>query len=221
MPKKINRKTFFAGWFLATFLVGISQEILPLLPEDEYKIVVSLEYTILFLVFVFLINARCNDIGGIGAGKKIAIFVGLFIPLIGFGLLLYLLFARGAEYEQFLRAQQSAQPAQSKFKDVVSKRMEKFSDLKGTLLKDLKSLWILVFCVVSLLGCIFYVPYNLVHPDRPGVVAKTAHSTIFEVPEDFLPAITKVDYGALAFREGVLLIICFAGYTVSTIVKKK
>lgn len=216
MPEKINRKTFFAGWFLITFLIVLFEKIFP---KDET--IVTVLWIICFVIWVLLVDARCNDIGGIGAKKKVAILVGLFIPLIGFGLLLYLLFARGAEYEEFLRAQQSDQSAQLKSEDNFSKRTEKFSELKGTLLKDLKSLWILVFCGVSLLGCIFYVPYNLVHPDRPGVVAKTAHSTIFEVPEKFKPQLTKVDYGALAFREGVLLIACIAGYTISTIVKKK
>ena len=84
-----------------------------------------------------------------------------------------------------------------------------------------KNFWALIFCVVSLVMCLFYVPYNLVKPSNPEIVFKTSHATIFEVPEDFNPRVTKIDYQSIAFREFLILIGCCAGYAVSTVMKKK
>lgn len=84
-----------------------------------------------------------------------------------------------------------------------------------------KNFWASVFCVVSLVMCIFYVPYNLVKSSNPEIVIETAHATIFEVPKNFNPQVTKMDYQSIAFREVLILLGCCAGYTVSTIVNKR
>ena len=84
-----------------------------------------------------------------------------------------------------------------------------------------KNFWLLIFCVVSLVTCVAYVPYNLVKPSNPVVILKTAHATIFDAPKDFKPQLTKIDYEAIAFREVLILLGCCAGYTASTIIKKK
>lgn len=84
-----------------------------------------------------------------------------------------------------------------------------------------KNLWAFVFCVVSLVLCFFYVPYNLVKLSNPEIVVKTAHATIFEIPKDFSSQVTKMDYQAIAFREVLILLGCCVGYTVSTIVNKR
>lgn len=84
-----------------------------------------------------------------------------------------------------------------------------------------KNFWLLIFCVVSLVTCVVYVPYNLVKPSNPVVTLKTAHATIFDAPKDFKPQLTKIDYEAIAFREVLILLGCCAGYTASTIIKKK
>lgn len=84
-----------------------------------------------------------------------------------------------------------------------------------------KNFWALIFCVVSLVTCIFYVPYNLVGANKPNVIHKTAHATIFDAPKNFKPQLTKIDYEAIEFREVLILLGCCAGYTASTIIKKK
>ena len=84
-----------------------------------------------------------------------------------------------------------------------------------------KNVWILIFCVVSFVSCILYVPYNLVRLDNPNFIYKTAHGTIFEIPEDFRPQNTRIDYQAMVFREFLILIGCCTGYTVSTMINKK
>ncbi|MBR2774176.1 MAG: hypothetical protein IKD73_04205 [Selenomonadaceae bacterium] len=84
-----------------------------------------------------------------------------------------------------------------------------------------KNLWAFVFCVVSLVMCIFYVPYNRVKSSNPEIIIETTHATIFEVPKNFNPRLTKIDYQAIAFREVLILLGCCAGYTVSTIINKK
>ena len=84
-----------------------------------------------------------------------------------------------------------------------------------------KNFWLLVFCVVSLTTCIFYVPYNMVRSENPGFIIKTAHDTIFDIPENFNPRTTHIDYQAILFREMLILIGCCAVYTVSTIIKKE
>lgn len=86
---------------------------------------------------------------------------------------------------------------------------------------DGKNFWIFIFCIVSFVMSIFYVPYNLVKPNNPAIVLKTAHATIFEMPKNFKSQITKIDYGAITFREILILLGCCAGYTASTIIKKE
>lgn len=85
----------------------------------------------------------------------------------------------------------------------------------------MKNFWVLIFCVVTLVTCVTYVPYNQISPGNPAITLKTAHATIFDAPKDFKPQFTKIDYEAVAFREVLMLITCCAGYTVSTIIKKK
>ena len=86
---------------------------------------------------------------------------------------------------------------------------------------DEKNFWAFIFFVVSFVSCILYVPYNMIAPNNPNVIHKTAYSTLFELPKDFKPKITKIDYQSIAFREFLILLGCCAGYTVSSIIKKK
>ena len=83
-----------------------------------------------------------------------------------------------------------------------------------------KNFWLLIFCIVSLVTCVAYVPYKMVHSEK-NITIKTAHATIFDAPKDFKPQLTKIDYEAIAFREVLILLGCCAGYTASTIIKKK
>ena len=227
LSAKINRKKFFVGQLLLvlfTVILNVCADMLgnsKMAQNDERLLIgwalVFLCVIIFFGVEIFLFNARGNDIG-LSTGEKIGAFVAFFIPLISFFVLLYLLFKKGKDYEQFLINQERARLS---MKDNSSKHMEQFSGLKGDLFADMKKFWILLFCIISFMTCVFYVPYNLVNSSNPDIIRETAHATIFEVPKDFIPRFTKIDYQAIAFRELLILFGCCAGYTASTIIKKK
>lgn len=221
LSAKINRKKFLVGFFLLAILTSclnvVSTELVRL-NMTQYEDLLSIVYLLFLLFYLLLFNARCNDINGMTTGKKIGIILLSCIPLIGLVSVIYLAYKRGADCEQILRNRQSVQ---SQIDDKPSKRTESLKDIKNTLLTDLKKFWVLTFCVVSLATCILYVPYNLVHSNNPDMVYKTAHATIFAIPEKFKPQLTKIDYQAIAFRELLILIGCCAGYTVSTMIKKK
>ncbi len=84
-----------------------------------------------------------------------------------------------------------------------------------------KNFWLLIFCVVSLVTCLVYVPYNLISSNNAAVAIKTAHSTIFEPPKDFNPRLTKIDYEAITFREVLILLGCCAGATTCKLLRRR
>lgn len=218
MEKKINRKKFLFGWLVLVILLSclnVASAELTRKNLTQYEDLLSIGYILFLLMYLFLYNARCNDINGMTTGKKIGIIVLSLIPLIGLGSFIYLVTKKGADYEQSLKNQQSTQ-----IDDEHSRQTENFRAVKNNLLTNLKKFWILVFCVISLATCLFYVPYNLVKSSNPDIVVKTTHGTIFGAPSDFKPQLTKIDYQAIGFREGLFLIACCAGYIVSTLIKK-
>lgn len=75
---------------------------------------------------------------------------------------------------------------------------------------DSKKFWTLVFCVLSLIACLFFVPSNKI--DSKGkVTGETFYSTVFENKEtSYRFAHSRVDYSAIIFREGVIFVACFA-----------
>ena len=85
--------------------------------------------------------------------------------------------------------------------------------------KDWKKIWIVIFCVASLVACLFYVP-NLKIDYKGEVTGETFYSTAFEEKQGYLFKNSQVDYQAMLFRELVILIACLGGYTVSTMLKK-
>ena len=224
---KINRTKFFAGWVVLAIFLSFLNVCIDMLENaqmtqhnERLMIAWILSFLGVILWFIFLIlifNARCNDIG-LSTGEKIGAFVASLIPFIGLFVFLYLLFKKGDDCEQYLRSQQSVQ---TQTNDNHSRPLENLQKVKKDLLMDLKKFWLLVFCIVTLATCIFYVPYNMVHPEMPNVVTKQAYGTLFEIPKGFRQQVTRIDYMAIAFREILVLIGCCAGYTVSTIVKRK
>lgn len=85
---------------------------------------------------------------------------------------------------------------------------------------DDKNFWAFVFCVISFVTCILYVPYNETNANHPNVIYKSMHNTIFDMPKGFNPKITRIDYEAIAFREVLILIGCCAGYTAAKVINK-
>lgn len=78
-----------------------------------------------------------------------------------------------------------------------------------------KKFWILIFCVLSLIACLFFVPSNKI--DYKGnITGEIFYSTVFENKEtSYKFARSRVDYSAIIFREAVICVACIAGYTLS------
>ena len=92
------------------------------------------------------------------------------------------------------------------------------SENQPTFFKNLKKTWLLIFCVVSLFVCIFFVPYEMMRSKDFWVPA--GQSTIFEPPKG-ATKYTRIIYSELIFREFIILAGCVAGYALSTMIKKK
>ena len=87
---------------------------------------------------------------------------------------------------------------------------------------DSKKIWLLIFFIVSL-GMMFWPPYHTVFPNNKGVEF-AGYGTISEPPSSVSKknkTYTSIDYSTLAFHEVMLLVVCGAGYTITTMVKKK
>ena len=83
---------------------------------------------------------------------------------------------------------------------------------------DLKKIWILAFLLISLLTCIFHVPYEI--KTSNGVSKPIGNSTIFEPPKKYITRPTHIIYEEIVFREFIILAVCGTGYLISTIIKK-
>lgn len=90
---------------------------------------------------------------------------------------------------------------------------------QNTMQKDWKKLWIVIFCVVSLIACLFYVP-NLKKNTKGEVTGESFYSSVFEDKSGYKFQRSQVDYQAMLFREVVILIACYGGYNISTMLKK-
>lgn len=85
---------------------------------------------------------------------------------------------------------------------------------------DWKKFWILVFCVLSLVTCIFFVPHNVLgYKDKP--TGDVEYMSIFQTEVDYNRRYKlRVDYSAIVFRELVIAVFCIGGYTFFTMKKK-
>ena len=204
MNVKLNRKCFAFGFFLVLFAsVFVNHQMT--YEEMTYGNVDELTYFVrfIFLVFfIFLSNARLNDIG-IHGGDKIFHLILLFIPLISLYPICKMIFKKG--YEQ-------------KILDAEKNKFENHEKI-FSLTTDLKKFWILTFLIISILICIFYVPYET--KTSNGISKPIGNSTIFEPPKKYAKKSTYIIYEEIIFREFVVLVICGTGYLVSTMIKKK
>ena len=92
---KINRKKFFGGWILLAFFISLL--------NATYENIVLFGWILFLFLWLFLFNARCNDIG-LTAGEKIGALAVSFIPIVGLFPFLYLLFTKGKDYKQSLKS---------------------------------------------------------------------------------------------------------------------
>ncbi len=82
-----------------------------------------------------------------------------------------------------------------------------------------KKVWLLVFCAVSFVACIFYVPHKVLgYKDKP--TGDTKYLSVFQTEVDsYYRYKLQVDYPAIIFRELVIAIGCVGGYALSTLKK--
>lgn len=83
----------------------------------------------------------------------------------------------------------------------------------------LKKIWVLVFCCISLVACVFFVPHKVLgYKDKP--TGDTEYLSVFQNEMGAYRYKRQVDYPAMIFREIVFAIGCVGGYTFSLLRKK-
>lgn len=89
-----------------------------------------------------------------------------------------------------------------------------------TSLVKLKKVWIIVFCFISLITCLFFVPHKVLgYKDRP--TGDTEYLSVFQTKMDsHYRYKLQIDYPAMIFRELVIAVGCIGGYTLATMMKK-
>lgn len=86
----------------------------------------------------------------------------------------------------------------------------------------MKNFWFLIFCIISLMTCIFYVPYYSMNQFDQSKISQKAYGKIYKLPKGFYkPELTRINYEEIVYREVLILLGCCAGYTASTIIKNK
>lgn len=200
-PNKVDRKTYIITWLIITIIGSIIYYVL----LENYKTAQTSISILLFFLHAWFMNARFNDIGYSIKQKLWYVFL-LFIPLAGLYTCYVLIFKKSDSVNKI-----SNEPQYSESINDTNKNF--------TLEKDWKKIWILIFCLISLLLCTFYVPYNAIKPDK-NIIVKSDYSTLFTPPKGFNPKVTHIDYQSMMFRELLILIGCGAGYILTTMIKK-
>ena len=85
--------------------------------------------------------------------------------------------------------------------------------------KNLRKIWILIFCAVSLVACIFFVPYTVYgYKDHP--TGEIVYINALSKQSDYFWKNHYINYSSMAFRELLILVGCFGGYTLTTMIRK-
>lgn len=82
-------------------------------------------------------------------------------------------------------------------------------------------IWLLIFCVGSLISCIFFAPYDIWVLGKHQY-EKVYGSVLWEPRNDYLTKSVRraeLDYEMLAIREVVMAVVCVGGYALSTMKK--
>ena len=95
------------------------------------------------------------------------------------------------------------------------------TDKGNRFFSDIKRVWVLVFLLISI-GMMVYPPYHTVIPGKGEMFE--GYNIIGEAPKN-IPSgrkrFTSIDYSILAFHEVILAVVCCAGYTLTTMTRKK
>ena len=85
--------------------------------------------------------------------------------------------------------------------------------------EKIKKFWILIFLLISIAGCVFFVPYERMAGKDYWIPA--GQSTIFEPPKKSASKYNRIMYSELIFRECIILASCGAGYLISVLTLKR
>ena len=81
-----------------------------------------------------------------------------------------------------------------------------------------KKVWILVFCVITVIASLFYVPHKVSYGGK--FTGDTKYLSFFQTEVDSNYKFKlQVDYSAMIFREVVIAVACVGGYVFSTLKK--
>ena len=206
---RINRKWyFFLNWALLVVLqMATKMKVSP-------ELVQILGY-IAIILSIFIIRARCNDIGlhqwmqfGIQAGMLLVIL----IPFISIIPHLYLLCKKGMYTDC---DENSKKSFLERIEDMGQAVISAMRDVNHDSLVIIRKLFMVFFCAVTLI--MFLVPpYHIVHPKAGERFV--GYGTIITPPKD--TKYITIDYKRLVFQEIILLAACGAGYTIITLTKK-
>ena len=173
----------------------------------------SLRQALLLLLTIYLISItarRCRDFN-VSTGKIVIICIIMCIPFMTFFEGIYLCCKKGISYYQDNDYKMSNSQGESQKNNIIN-----FA------LKKTKQFWALVFCIISLLMLLFYVPYKTTFPATfmrnnfsytswNGTIHYGTFSTKPNIEKAVLPY-TDISYGRLALQEVILVVACSGGY---------
>ena len=195
----VTRWGYNAGMFLPLFVIAGQK-------GNTNIWVIMCAITILTTIY-----GRCNYVGIHALLKKIVIIVAHFIPILNIIVYIWMMSLSKGAYDD-----ENAESCKSRM-------------LMNKLCSNLKVLWVLIFCVLSIAQMFFIVPYTTHLPasvaknDKAGWNSYNGYGTFsykpYEVPKKY-KQYTDINYQRLTMQEAILGVICVAGYAITFTMKK-
>ena len=204
----------------ATVLLFIALILNRILIEGKYTTSSSLG--VLALILFFVASWRRARFLGYSTGKCISAIIAMFLPLVSFIMVIILICSSKKE---------SVENMDDNDKQTLSKQStSKFNDRKGKILNFMHSypmkFWALIFCVISLISLLFFVPYKT---SIPATYLKNHHSyetmngtvnygTFSSKPnmDKRLKQYTDISYSRLGLQEVIVAVVCAGGFILTT-----
>lgn len=149
----------------------------------------------------------------------------MFLPLVSFIMVIILICSSKKE---------SVENMDDNDKQTLSKQStqstSKFNDRKGKILNFMHSypmkFWALIFCVISLISLLFFVPYKTSIPatylknhhsyeTMNGTVNYGTFSSKPNISKD-LKQYTDISYGRLGLQEVIIAVVCAGGFIITS-----
>lgn len=207
----------------ATVLLFIALILNRILIEGKYTTSSSLG--VLALILFFVASWKRARFLGYSTGKCISAIIAMFLPLVSFIMVIILICSSKKE---------SVENMDDNDKQTLSKQStqstSKFNDRKGKILNFMHSysmkFWALIFCVISLISLLFFVPYKTSIPatylknhhsyeTMNGTVNYGTFSSKPNISKD-LKQYTDISYGRLGLQEVIIAVVCAGGFIITS-----